>query len=52
MFFMTLYLLFSHFTIQFYALFGVFCSPSTIPEFGVVIGLFYALKKKWENAVG
>jgi len=51
MFFMTLYLLFSHFTIQFYALFGVFYSPSTIPEFGVVIGLFYALKKKWENTV-
>jgi len=52
MFFMTLYLLFSHFTIQFYSLFGVFYSPSTIPEFGVLIGLFYALKKKWENAVG
>ena len=47
--FLSLYLVFSIFTIRFYALFGDFYSPSTIPLFGVVLGLFYSLKKKWGN---
>jgi len=49
--FLSLYLVFSIYAINFYALFGVFYSPSTIPLFGVVLGLFYALKKKWENTL-
>lgn len=46
--FLSLYLVFTIFTIRIYALFGDFYSPSTIPVFGVVLGLFYSLKRKWE----
>ncbi|MBK7380881.1 MAG: hypothetical protein IPJ03_18145 [Ignavibacteriales bacterium] len=48
---LSLYLIFSLFTIRFYTLFGDFYSPSTIPVFAVVVGLFYSLKKKWDNTV-
>lgn len=45
---LSIYLLTSVFTIRIYDLFGYFYSPSTIPLFGVMLGLFYSLKKKWK----
>ncbi len=47
--FLSLYLVFSLFTIRFYTLFGDFYSPSTLPLFAVILGLFYSLKKKWNE---
>lgn len=47
--FLSIYHLLSIFTIRVYGLFGDFYNPSTIPVFAVMLGLFYSLKKKWEN---
>ncbi len=44
--FLVIYYLISHFTINAYALFGVFYSPHGIPLFAVFLGLFYSLKNK------
>ncbi len=42
-----IYYVISHFTIKFYALFGVFYMPHELPMFCALIGLFYSLRKKW-----
>lgn len=47
--FLSIYHLLSIFTIRVYALFGVFYSPGQFVVFAVMLGLFYSLKKKWEN---
>lgn len=46
---LSIYLLSSIFTIQIYALFGDFYSPSTLPLFCVMLGLFYSLKRESEK---